>query len=230
MKTTTTSAINATTASIPSASTVTIASATTIQQLVTAPFTFKKKNTAGEYEPITSTLVDEHFNRLPDNKSFKASCVYIFIHNMYIAATYYTTTKGDKQRKKYEKKLTETIKAWAEFVGIPKNDLIGLYMACGLKKSTSKGVVDSALPSESTFTKSILYVSYTRINSGVWQTKPIKVNDTPDTIKSYDELIELYMNNFGFGLETAKKLADQVEKEKENHEEIKTKIGKVTKE
>lgn len=210
--------------------TTSITTAATLQEFVTASFTFKKKNAAGEYEPITSTLVDEHFNRLPDNKSFKASCVYIFIHNMYIAATYYATTKGDKQRKKYEKKLTETIKAWAEFAGIPKNDLTGLYMACGLKKSTSRGVADSTLPSESTFTKSMLYVSYTRVNSGVWQTKPTKVNEAPDTIKSYDQLIELYMNNFGFSLESAKKLADQVEKEKENHEEIKAKIGKVTKE
>lgn len=191
----------------------TIATAATLQEFVTVPFTFKKKNAAGEYENITSTLVAEHFNRLPNSKTLKTSCVYNYIHDMYINATHYTTVKGDNQRKKYADKLAESVKAWAKFVGIPENDLTGLYMACGLKKATSKGVVDSALPSESTFTKSMLYVSYTRVNSGVWQTKPIKTSENT-TVKTFDELIELYMNNFNFSYETAKNLAEKAREAK----------------
>ncbi len=205
---------------MPTTTTTTIATATTLQELVTAPFTFKKKNADGVFESITSTLAAELFNRLPDSKTFKASCVYNYIHDMYVNATHYATVKGDNQRKKYADKLSESVKAWADFAGIPTNDLTGLYMACGLKKSTSKGVVDSALPSESTFTKSMLYVSYTRINSGVWQTKPVKTSEnTTKTVKTFDELIELYMNNFGFSYEAAKNLA-------EHAKEVKAEVGK----
>ena len=201
--------------------TTTIANATTLSALANAPFTYKKKDASGEYQVLSTTMLAENFNRLPDSKTFKESCVYNYIHDMYINATHYTTVKGDNQRKKYADKLAASVKAWAKFVGISENDLTGLYMACGLKKSTSKGVVDSALPSESTFTKSMLYVSYTRINKGVWQTKPVKTSEsTSKTVKSFDDLVTIYIENFGFSPETAKSLAEKAR-------QAKAQVGKV---
>lgn len=184
--------------------TMTIANATTLSALVSAEFTYKKKDVNGEYQVLSTTMLAENFNRLPDSKTFKESCVYSYIHDMYINATHYTTVKGDNQRKKYADKLAASVKAWAKFVGIPENDLTGLYMACGLKKSTSKGVVDSALPSESTFTKSMLYVTYTRVNKGVWQTKPVK--DTGAKASTFEELEQVYITTFGFSPEIAREL------------------------
>ena len=183
---------------------MTIANATNLNALATATFTYKKKDENGNYQQLSTTMLAENFNRLPDSKTFKESCVYSYIHDMFVNATHYVTVKGDNQRKKYADRLETSVKAWAKFVGIPETDLAGLYMACGLKKSTSKGVVDSALPSESTFTKSLLYITYTRVNKGVWQTKPVK--DTGAKATTFEELEQVYITTFGFSPEVAKEL------------------------
>lgn len=164
----------------------TIENATTLSAVVSAPFVYKKKNEEGKMVEHTTTMLKENFSRLPDSKTLKQICVYKYIHAMYNNACQYATVKGDNQRKKYADRLEESVKEWAEFVGIPTNDLTGLYMACGLKKSKTKGEIDSALPSESTFIKSMLFVTHTRVTKNVWQSKPVKTDKNNVSPRDYD--------------------------------------------
>lgn len=192
----------------------------TFEKFVLKPFTYGKKDENGQTVQHSTTLVDCKFSRLPSNKDWKDSRAYTLLNDLYTAVCHLAVQKSDNQRDKYAQRTRDAIKAWFAYANIANNsgNVTGFTMVCGIKKSTTKGEVNSALPSKSTFFKNVLFCTHSFVKSKTWVTKdPLigKTNSTVATnISTYEQLEQLYIVQFGMSAEIAKALVQKAKEAK----------------
>lgn len=146
---------------------------TKFENFINSQFTYEKKAENGAKTQHTTTLVECTFSRLPKNAELTKTEIGVALANLYNAVCYLAVQKSDGQRNKYANKVKESIKAWFALSDIPCNDgnMSAFHMVCGIKKSTSKGETNSALPSKSTFYKNVLFCTYKFKTEGAWVSK-----------------------------------------------------------
>lgn len=165
--------------------TTTIINAATLNEFVSTTFSYTKGK-GEEKQTLSTTMVAENFGRLPNRKEYKDTEFGKALHSLYTNNSYMLTVKGNNQREKYARKVEESITNWFKLCGIEDttSNRYALFEAMGVKKSTKTinkdtddeyKQIDSALASESTFTKNVLFVCYTFITKGVWLTKVPKI-------------------------------------------------------
>ena len=194
----------------------------TFEGFVLKPFTYGKKDENGQTVQHSTTLVDCKFSRLPANKDWKDSRAYTLLNDLYTAVCHLAVQKSDGQRDKYAQRTRDAMKAWFTYANIGNNsgNVTGFTMVCGIKKSTTKGEVNSALPSKSTFFKNVLFCTHSFVKNKTWVTKdPLagasKSGGTVATnICTYEQLEQLYIVQFGMSADIAKALVQKAREAK----------------
>lgn len=182
---------------------------TKFENFINSQFTYSKKSEDGSKTEYTTTLVECTFSRLPKNAELTKTEIGVALANLYNAVCYLAVQKSDGQRNKYANKVKESIKAWFAFSDIPYNDgnVSAFHMVCGIKKSTSKGETNSALPSKSTFYKNVLFCTYKFKTEGAWVSKdPLTKEKSAPKATTFEDLEQVYITAFGFSPEVAKEL------------------------
>lgn len=182
---------------------------TKFENFINSQFTYSKKSENGSKTEYTTTLVECTFSRLPKNAELTKTEIGVALANLYNAVCYLAVQKSDGQRNKYANKVKESIKAWFALSDIPCNDgnMSAFHMVCGIKKSTSKGETNSALPSKSTFYKNVLFCTYKFKTEGAWVSKdPLTKEKSAPKATTFEDLEQVYITTFGFSPEVAKEL------------------------
>ena len=182
---------------------------TKFENFINSQFTYSKKSEDGTKTEYTTTLVECTFSRLPKNAELTKTEIGAALANLYNAVCYLAVQKSDGQRNKYANKVKESIKAWFALSDIPCNDgnMSAFHMVCGIKKSTSKGETNSALPSKSTFYKNVLFCTYKFKTEGAWVSKdPLTKEKSAPKATTFEDLENIYITCFGMTPEVAKEL------------------------
>lgn len=198
---------------------------TTLNSILNAPITCKRKNVDGKYEQYTTNILEDNFKHIPKanevaDDSAKAAIgaigkIYEYMESASIATT-------DNQRDKAMNKAYEYARLYLKAVGMGTGvgNVSMLTSVFAPKKQTTKGIVKGGYTTKSTFVKYALYLSYHFGKSGVWCDAKSTKSTSTSNVKTFDDLVQIYMENFGFSEETAKNLADKAR-------QAKVEIGKV---
>lgn len=199
----------------------------TLNAILNATISAKRKNDEGKFVPYTTTMLEDNFKHVPKSSDLdengKTAMSALEKTFEYMERTATATT--DSQRNKCADKAAEYARSYLKAVGMNAGtgNVSMLTATFAPKKQTTKGTVKGGYTTKSTFIKYALYLAYHFTQTGMWC--DVKSNKSATTsvsksIKSFDDLVEIYINNFGFSPETAKNLAEKAR-------EAKAQVGKV---
>lgn len=200
----------------------------TLATILNTSITAKRKNDEGKYEQYSTTMLEDNFKRIPkasDITDEKAKAAFNNLFNVFKYMEEASVAATDNQRDKAVNKAYDFARAYLKAVGMSAGigNVSLLTAVFAPKKQTTKGAVKGGYTTKSTFVKYALYMSYHFTQTGMWC--DVKSNKSATTsvsksIKSFDDLVTIYIENFGFSPETAKKLAEKAR-------EAKAQVGKV---
>ena len=188
----------------------------TFTDFVNKSFTFTTGKKGEPRVECSTTLVDCNFGRMPKRSDYKDTTIGKTLISLYQNYTHMVQQTSDSQRDKYANKVNADIVEFFKLANIRNTtgNTSAFISALGIKKQTRKDktteekIVDTAIPSESTFLKNTMFCAYKFTSIGKWMSKTVANSNGTQTINikscSKEEQIELLMDGFNFSYEAAK--------------------------